>query len=89
MADPQPPPLEYPALYVFRVIGRRSAHLREDIRRLVQSVVGALPDEALTERESSAGAYLAIHVACLLTSEEQRRDVYAKLKADPQIVFTL
>jgi putative lipoic acid-binding regulatory protein len=89
MPDAQPPPLEYPALYVFRLIGRRSPGLREHVRLLIQSVVGVLPDEALTERKSSAGAYLALHVSCLLTSEEQRREVYLKLKADPQVVFTL
>ena len=68
---------------------RRSPGLREHVRLLIQSVVGVLPDEALTERKSSAGAYLALHVSCLLTSEEQRREVYLKLRADPQVVFTL
>lgn len=88
-ATPQPPPLEYPALYTFRIIGAHSPLLRGRIRAHVQAVVGLLPDEALSERPSSGGAWLAVHVTCLLTSEAQRRDVYARLHADPQVKLAL
>jgi len=84
-----PPPISYPALYTFRVVGQHTAGLRERIRVIVQSVVGSLPDDALSERASSGGKYQAIHVSCLLLSEEQRREVYVKLKAEPTVVMSL
>ena len=80
---------EYPALYTFRVIGRQRPDLREHVRKLIQSVVGVIPDDALTERSSSHGKYHAIHVNCVLASEEQRREVYARLHADETVVFML
>jgi putative lipoic acid-binding regulatory protein len=86
---PDTPPLEYPALYTFRVIGQRSAALRANVRRHVQAVVGLLPDEAITERPSSGGAWLAVHVTCLLATEAQRQDVYARFHADPLIKLAL
>ena len=46
-------------------------------------------DDAVTVRESAKGNYLAVHVTCMLASEEQRKAVYAKLHGDPNVVFML
>lgn len=89
MSDESLPAIDYPVLYVFRAIGRNVPDIRDHVRRIVQSVVGLIPDDAVTERPSANGKYTAVHVSCLLGSEEQRREVYAKLKADPQVVFLL
>lgn len=87
--QPELPQLEYPLLYTFRIIGTRSATLREHVRTQVQAVVGVIPDDAVTERESAKGNYLAVHVSCLLTSEDQRRGVYARFHGDPRIKLAL
>jgi putative lipoic acid-binding regulatory protein len=87
--EPTLPELEYPALYVFRAVTRRSSDAAERVRRHVEAVVGPLPDDAVTERDSSRGTYLAVHVACLLQSETQRREIYARLKGDGEVVFML
>ena len=42
-----------------------------------------------TTTAGAAGNYLALHVTCLLASEEMRRDVYARLKTDPAVLKTL
>jgi putative lipoic acid-binding regulatory protein len=90
MADsPQPPELEYPLLYVFRVIAKHSPGAREHVRSLVQSELGPLPDEAITARESKEGKFIAVHVSALLTSEDQRRAVYVRLKASSEVVLSL
>ncbi len=89
MSEPTLPELEYPALYVFRVVTRRAPAASQRVRGHVEAVVGALPDDAVTEKDSSRGTYLAVHVTCLLQSDGQRRDVYARLRADGEVVFTL
>jgi putative lipoic acid-binding regulatory protein len=82
-------PAEYPALYTFRVITRQGPGVRDRVRLLVQAIAGTVPDDAVTERLSSAGNYRALHVTCLLASEEMRRDVYMRLSADPSVLMTL
>jgi putative lipoic acid-binding regulatory protein len=89
MAAPDLPELEYPALYVFRAVTRRSPEASQRVRRHVEAVVGTLPVEAVTEKDSSRGTYLAVHVTCLLQGEDQRRAVYARLRADAEVLFTL
>lgn len=86
---PPLPKLEYPTLYTFRAIGRHGAGLRERVRLHVQSIVGPVSDDSISERPSRAGAYLAIHVRCILHSEEQRRAVYSRLHGDSQLVLVL
>ena len=91
MADLQgsPEPISYPALYIFRVVALYDPNLRERVRLIVQSVVGPIPEEALSERASAHGKYRAIHVTCVLESEEQRIAVYEKLREEPAVRLRL
>jgi putative lipoic acid-binding regulatory protein len=84
-----PQVIQYPGTYTFRVIARHHPDVVERLRFIVQAVVGEAPIEAVTNRESAAGNYLSVHLSCLLVSEEQRRDVYFRLKADPLVKLTL
>lgn len=83
------PEITYPALYVFRAICRSRPDAPERVRNLVQSVIGPVADDAVTTRPSRGDAYIAVHVTCLLTSEEQRQGVYAALKGDSDILLSL
>ena len=89
MSQPPLPELQYPLLYVFRVVARKVPDVARRVRQVVEPVVGPLPDDAVTERDSRAGAYAAVHVSCLLQSEAQRRDAYARIKAEPFVVMML
>ena len=83
------PELEYPLLYVFRVVARKVPDVARRVRQVLEPVVGPLPDDAVTERDSRAGHYAAVHVTCLLASEDQRREAYARLKAEPFVMMML
>ncbi len=83
------PKLEYPQLYVFRFVAKRVPEARARIKTLVELEVGPLPDDAVTERDSSAGKYAAVHVSCLLQSEAQRRAVYLRVRAEPWVLLGL
>jgi len=89
MSAAAPPPLTYPTLYTFRVVLQGMPKAAEHVRSLVESVIGALSDESVSERPSRGGNYVAVHVSCLLVSEEQRREVYGKLKTIPGVLLAL
>lgn len=89
MAAPEVPKLEYPLLYVFRFVTQHRADARARMKQLVELEVGPLPDDAVTERDSRQGKYAAIHVSCMLTSEEQRRAVYLRVRAEPWVILGL
>lgn len=89
MSEPSLPPIEYPTLYVFRVVAHHAADAAQTIRRHVESVLGPLADENVTTSPSSAGRYVSVRVTCFLTSEEQRVDVYARLKGDTRVILVL
>jgi putative lipoic acid-binding regulatory protein len=81
--------MEYPLLYVFRFVAKRLPDVRARIKTLVELELGPLPDDAVTERDSSAGKYAAVHVTCLLQREEQRRAVYLRVRAEPWVLLGL
>jgi putative lipoic acid-binding regulatory protein len=93
MAEPTTPVvMEYPGVYTFRVVTRAHPDIRQRLRVAVESVMGAgsVPDHAFLEhRPSSAGKYVAVHFNVTLESEDQRRDVYVRLKADEAVMFML
>ena len=80
---------EYPQLYVFRFVAQRLPDVQGRIKRLVEIEVGPLPDDAVVERESRSGRYAAVHVTCLLQSEEQRRAIYVRVRQEPWVILGL
>jgi putative lipoic acid-binding regulatory protein len=83
------PAFEYPLLYEFRAVTKKIPDVRNLTRQVVESIVGELPDDAASERDSSGGKYASVHVRCMLTSEEQRRSVYLRLRAESWVILTL
>lgn len=84
-----PPPLDYPALFTWRIVGKGGDALRAHARASVEAVLGPVADDAITERQSSGGNYLAVHVTCLMQNEQQRRDIYERLRASPLVALVL
>lgn len=81
------PLIEYPTHYTFKAMGLAAAGFRELVRKLVEDVMGALADDALEERPSSAGKYLSINVHVFLQNEDQRRKVYEAFHGEKSIVW--
>lgn len=84
-----PPPLDYPALFTWRVVGEGGRALREHARRSVEAVLGAVADDAISERPSASGNFLSVRVTCLLKSEDERRAIYERLRASPLVRLVL
>jgi putative lipoic acid-binding regulatory protein len=86
---PARPLIEYPAEYVFKIMGLAADDFPEYARRLVARIVGEAPPERVRVRASSGGKYHSVSVEVTLTSEEQRRAVYQVLWEDQRVVYYL
>jgi uncharacterized protein len=82
--------VEYPTDYTFKVMGLQGGDFRDYVRALFERLMGGqLAAHALSELPSSKGKYLSINVTVHLTSEEQRRAIYAELHKDARVVYYL
>jgi hypothetical protein len=86
---PSAPLLHYPLDYTFKIIGVAGDDFAEHARRLVAGVVGEAPADRVTVRASAQGKYHSVSVSVTLGSEDQRRGVYAALRADARVVHYL
>jgi putative lipoic acid-binding regulatory protein len=91
MAEPSDKPLiEYPTVYAYKVMGKRSEDFDAHVRRLFAGLLGAeLPAEAVTENVSKQGNWVSLTVSVRLETEDQRQRIYASLHADERIVYYL
>ncbi|HZZ83033.1 MAG TPA: DUF493 domain-containing protein [Anaeromyxobacteraceae bacterium] len=87
----EPPALDYPLDYSFKIMGLTGDDFAEHARRLVAQVVGgpAAPGERVRVRASSGGKYQSVTVVARLESEEQRREVCLALHRDERVVYYL
>ena len=82
--------VEYPTDYTFKVMGLQGGDFRTYVRELFERLMERpLGPEALSEQPSSKGKYLSINVTVHLTSEDQRRGIYAELHRDARVVYYL
>lgn len=88
--EEQLPLIEYPTEYAFKIIGKAAPDFSEWARGLVAGALQQdLPDSAVSHNLSRQGTYVSVEVRVYLTSEEQRRAVYARLHGEPRIVLYL
>ena len=86
----RPPPIEYPTIYPFKVMGRQEQDFSEYVRHLFGRLIGTeVARDSMTEQPSSKGKYVSVTVSVFLTSEEQRLRIYTALKAESRIVYYL
>lgn len=85
MSDAPAP--EIPGEYVFKIFGRQSSTLVERVRAIIDGTFGAVADEAVTVRESSAQRYLSVTVVVWVDERRQLEEAYAQLKAEPEVLL--
>lgn len=91
MSAPSDKPLiEYPTVYAFKVMGRRTEDFHDHVRRVFQAVLSVeLHSEAISENVSRQGTYISLTVSVRLETEDQRQQIYAQLHSDERIVYYL
>ncbi len=88
--EEQLPLIEYPTDYAFKIIGKAAPDFSEWARGLVAAALQQdIPASDVSHNLSRQGTYVSVEVRVHLTSEEQRRAVYARLHGESRIVLYL
>jgi putative lipoic acid-binding regulatory protein len=74
-------------LYTFKIFGRCSDSFVDRVRDIIAAILGALPPDAVSVRESSHGRYLSVTVLVRVESRDQLERVYADLRADGEVLL--
>lgn len=83
----EPPEQVFPGEYVFKIFGRQSPTFVETVRTIIAGTFGAVPDEAVSVRESSGQRYLSVTVVVWVDERRQLEEVYTLLKAEPEVML--
>lgn len=89
-APKQPPLIEYPTVYAFKVMGKLEHGFKEYVRQLFGRLMGSeVSLDSISENVSNKNTYVSLTVSVYLLSEEQRKTIYAQLHKEKRIVYYL
>lgn len=89
-APAQPPLIDYPTAYTFKVMGKQEHGFREYVRGLFHRLMGhEISPDSMSEQPSKGEKYVSVSVTVVLLSEEQRRHVYTELHKERRILYYL
>ncbi len=81
--------LQFPTAYPIKVVCRRRADVRIEIDAIVRRHTPVLGDDAIQERDSSAGNYVSISYALTARSAEHITGLIAELRGHDSVVMVL
>lgn len=88
--DAPKPLIEYPTVYVFKVMGRLEHGFGEWVRQLFGRLMGAeISKDSISQNISRQGHYVSLTVSVYLLSEEQRQTIYQHLHKEKRILYYL
>lgn len=79
------PVITYPCSWSYRIIGPSEQILRS----AVSNVMGNKAHQVSLSNTSSGGKYQSVHLEVNVYSDEERLDIFNKLKNEPQVKFVL
>lgn len=78
------PQIDYPTQWEYRIIGKDKKELEEIVKEIFPQGYELKDGQA-----SSGGKFVSIVVTAEVASEEQRNELFAKLKNHPQVSMVL
>jgi putative lipoic acid-binding regulatory protein len=82
-------PLEFPAEFPIKVMGRRDSDLQALTREIVERRSGPLPDANVRQRTSGDGNFIAVTYMITAQSREQLDAIYRELTACKAVLMAL
>lgn len=79
------PDIDYPCPWSYRIIGKDENRLRAAI----DDVAFALHYSVTRANTSRTGRYLSLHLQVKVDGDEQRRDIFRRLAAHPDVAWVL
>lgn len=78
------PQIDYPTIWEYRIIGKNRQELEEIVKKTFTQ------DYSLKEGQtSSGGKFVSVVVSTQVASEQERNELFAKLKNHPQVSMVL
>lgn len=78
------PQIDYPTMWEYRIIGKDRQELEEIVKKTFAQ------DYSLKEGQtSSGGKFVSVVVSTQVASEQERNELFAKLKNHPQVSMVL
>lgn len=81
--------ISFPCEFPIKVLGRSDAQFHALVVGLVEPLVGALPAERVTSRESRDGNFVALTLRLQVESRTQLDDLYRVLSGHEQVLMVL
>ncbi len=77
----------FPCEYTFKIFGRQNDTFAARVQAIVAATFGPLDADAVSERASSGGKYVSLTIVQWVDRREQLEEVYAALKAEPEVLL--
>ena len=81
--------LTFPCEFVIKVFGLASDEFSKTVLLLIRKHLPDLPDQAVQNRPSKDGKYLAFSITVNVTSQAQLDAIYRELTSDPAVLMVL
>lgn len=85
----EPPRLTFPCDYPIKVMVRAEQGVRTHVHAIVERHAGPLDLSSVTERPSAEHRFLALTYVIRASGEPQIAELFAALKACPQVLMVL
>ena len=82
-------PLHFPCEYVIKIFGVASDEFEVKALTIIRSHVPDLREDAIRNRKSKDGKYMALSITVTAKSREQLDSIYQDLTASPYILMAL
>ena len=90
---PDPPAVEYPCAWTYKVVGGDEDDLRRAVKVMLTVCLdkdsGERPYELGLSRTSSGGKYVSLNLTLEVRTEEERNALHAGLKDCPEVLMVL
>jgi uncharacterized protein len=78
---------EFPCFYTFKIFGKRSDALVDQVRTAMGRTLGSVPLDSVKVRDSARGRYQSVTVYIRVESRDQLERVYEDLRAEAEVLF--
>ena len=81
--------LNFPFDFLIKVFGQSTEHFEQTVLQIIRQFSVNLRENAIQQRNSKGGKYLALSILIPVESQAQLDDIYRALSSNPAIVMVL
>jgi putative lipoic acid-binding regulatory protein len=81
--------MSFPCEFVIKVFGLAANQFEINILLIIRKHIANLPENAVLERTSKTGKYLALSITLPIDSREQLDAIYRELSSNPAVLMAL